>query len=139
LACDNRIVYSQYREIDGTFWEKDETYTFTFRIDDATAPYNVSFETRNDHLYPYQNLWIFYSEQQPGGTLKRDTLECMLADEFGKWYGRGISLHQMGFPIHTRYKFPVKGEYTFAFRQGMRNDRLRGIREIGLRIERATP
>ncbi|MDR2118704.1 MAG: gliding motility lipoprotein GldH [Tannerellaceae bacterium] len=139
FACEDRIVYNQYQAIDGIYWGKDEVYYFTFRIDDAATPYNISFEVRNDNLYPYQNLWVFYSEEQPSGPLRQDTLECMLADGYGKWYGKGISLHQQGFPVRTRYLFPMKGQYTFAFRQGMRNDSIRGIQEIGLRVERAQP
>ena len=85
-------------------------------------------------MYPYQNLWVFCSEELPIGPLKRDTIECLLADEFGKWYGDGISLFQSSFPIRSAYYFPVKGQYTFSFRQGMRNDQLPGIQEIGLRV-----
>jgi gliding motility-associated lipoprotein GldH len=131
------MVYNQYQGIDGLSWEKDKAYYFTFHIDDATAPYHIFFEVRNNSLYPYQNLWVFYTEEPPAGPLRRDTLECMLADEFGKWHGKGISLFQTGFPLRTNYRFPLKGQYTFCFRQGMRTDELKGIHEIGLRIERA--
>ncbi|MDR1937777.1 MAG: gliding motility lipoprotein GldH [Tannerellaceae bacterium] len=137
LSCENRVIYNQYQGIDEFAWEKEKTYYFTFRIDDETAPYNISFEVRNNNLYPYQNLWVFYSEEQPVGPVRQDTLECMLANEFGKWHGKGISLYQSGFPVRTDYRFPLKGQYTFGFRQGMRDDTLKGIHEIGLRIERA--
>ena len=88
-------------------------------------------------MYPYQNLWLFCSEEQPIGPLHRDTIECMLADEFGKWYGHGISLYQSSFPIHSQYKFPHAGQYTFSFRQGMRDDALKGIQEIGFSVRPA--
>lgn len=87
-------------------------------------------------MYPYQNLWIFCNEEQPIGELKRDTIECMLADNFGKWYGRGISLFQSSFQIRSKYKFPYAGQYTFSFQQGMRDKNLKGIQEIGFRIEK---
>jgi gliding motility-associated lipoprotein GldH len=103
----------------------------------SDLPYNITFEIRNNNLYPYQNLWIFYSEEQPVGSLLRDTMECMLADPYGKWRGDGVSLFQSGFPVRTNYHFPIKGQYTFSFRQGMRDTNLRGIQEIGLRIEQA--
>jgi gliding motility-associated lipoprotein GldH len=118
-------------------WDKDREYHFTCLIDDTTALYTITFEVRNNNFYPYQNLWIFYTEKSPGGLyVKRDTVECMLADEFGKWQGKGISLFQSGFAIRTRYTFAEKGSYTFSFRQGMRSDTLKGIRDIGLRIEK---
>jgi gliding motility-associated lipoprotein GldH len=116
-------------------WEKEKEYYFTFLIDDTTALYNITFEVRNNSLYPYQNLWIFCTERLPAGTMRRDTIECMLADEFGKWNGTGISLFQSGFPIRAGHKFPFEGKYSFSFRQGMRNDTLVGIQNIGLRVE----
>jgi gliding motility-associated lipoprotein GldH len=131
------MIYNQYQIIDPVSWEKEKEYYFTFMIDDNTVPYNITFEIRNNNLYPYQNLWIFYSEEQPFGPLLRDTMECVLADDYGKWKGEGISLFQSGFPVRTNYRFPIKGQYTFSFRQGMRDNDLRGIQEIGLRIEQA--
>jgi gliding motility-associated lipoprotein GldH len=140
VACRDGVVYHRYQEIGKTFWGKDEVYYFTFRIEDTATPYDVMFEIRNDNLYPYQNLWVFCHETSSSAPLLQntDTLECILADEFGKWHGKGIVLHQLSFPIRTGYRFPVQGEYTFAFRQAMRNDSLRGIQEIGLSVKRST-
>lgn len=134
LSCGDPVTYEQYQPIEHTLWEKDKVYYFTFQIEDASMPYDLMLEIRNNNRYPYQNLWVFFEEEQPFGPLRKDTLECMLADEFGKWYGPGISLFQSSFPLHMGYHFPIAGQYTFSFRQGMRNDRLPGIEEIGLRI-----
>ena len=134
FSCKNEAVYDQYQAIQNTSWEKNKEYYFTFLIEDISVPYDLTLEVRNNNMYPYQNLWVFCSEELPIGPLKRDTIECMLADEFGKWYGHGISLFQSSFPIRSAYYFPVKGQYTFSFRQGMRNDQLPGIQEIGLRV-----
>lgn len=134
FSCENEAVYDQYQAIQNTSWEKNKEYYFTFLIEDISVPYDLTLEVRNNNMYPYQNLWVFCSEELPIGPLKRDTIECMLADEFGKWYGDGISLFQSSFPIRSAYYFPVKGQYTFSFRQGMRNDQLPGIQEIGLRV-----
>lgn len=133
-SCDSPALYDRYQAIDNTVWEKDKEYYFTFHIDDISVPYNLSLEIRNNNMYPYQNLWIFCNEEQPIGPMAKDTLECMLADEFGKWHGDGISLFQSSFPIRTNYLFPHKGQYTFGFRQGMRNEALKGVQEIGLRV-----
>lgn len=137
LSCSGGSIYNEYLTINNITWDKDKEYYFTFRIEDASVPYNVSLEVRNNNLYPYRNLWLFFNEEQPAGPILRDTIECLLADEYGKWKGSGISLYHSSFPIKTRYSFPEAGQYTFSFRQGMRNDALRGIQEIGLQIEKA--
>lgn len=136
FSCTDNAVYTQYQAIENASWKKDKEYYFTFQIEDASAPYDITLQIRNNNLYPYQNLWLFYHEEQPIGPLVHDTLECILADEYGKWHGDGIFLYQSSFPIRTGYLFPHKGSYTFGFRQGMRNDLLKGIQEIGLKVEK---
>lgn len=134
FSCENPALYNQYQAINNITWEKDKEYYFTFEVKDISVPYDLTLEVRNNNLYPYQNLWLFCSEEQPIGPLRRDTIECILADEFGKWHGHGISLYQSSFPIHSQYKFPYAGQYTFSFRQGMRDDALEGIQEIGFSV-----
>lgn len=136
-SCSHEVQYEQYQAIENTLWEKDKIYYFTFRIDDPSVLYDLTLEIRNNNLYPYQNLWLFCSEEPPIGPLTRDTMECVLADEFGKWYGKGISLYQLSFPIRQHYRFPLAGQYTYSFRQGMRNDKLKGIQEIGFRVQKS--
>ncbi|MBE6301057.1 MAG: gliding motility lipoprotein GldH [Parabacteroides distasonis] len=135
FSCVNPALYHQYQAIEQTKWEKDKEYYFTFEIEDATCLYDIYFEVRNNNLYPYQNLWIFYSEEPPIGSLYKDTTECMLADEFGKWHGEGFSLFHSSFLLRKAHKFPHAGQYTYSIRQGMRDDVLKGIQEIGLRVE----
>lgn len=134
ISCGETSLYEQYLPIEGHHWEKDKEYFFTFEITDTSIPYDLAVEIRNNNLYPYQNIWLFALEEQPSGEMRRDTIECMLADDYGKWLGTGISLYQSSFPLHTQYRFKEEGTYTIGFRQGMRNDRLPGIQNIGLRI-----
>lgn len=134
-SCVNTDFYNQYQVIDQK-WEKEKEFYFTFNIDDNSSLYNLSIEIRNNNSYPYQNIWLFCTEEQPVGPIWRDTIECMLADDFGKWFGTGLSIYHLSNPIRTNYKFPYKGQYTFSIRQGMRDDQLQGIEEIGIRINK---
>lgn len=137
LSCSNDSIYDQYQTIGQTSWEKNKEYYFTFMVDDISVPYDVALSVRNNNRYPYQNLWIFCNEEQPIGPLKKDTIECLLADEYGKWFGHGISLFQSSYIIHSHYLFPHTGQYTISIQQGMRDENLRGIQEIGLRVARS--
>jgi gliding motility-associated lipoprotein GldH len=62
-------------------------------------------------------------------------VECMLADDYGRWLGHGISIHHSSIRLRTHYRFSHIGQYTFCIRQGMRDVDLKGIEEIGLHIE----
>lgn len=137
FSCQYHAVYDQYQAIDNALWEKEKEYFFTFTITDNAIPYNLYLEIRNNNRYPYRNLWLFSQEEVPVGPLVRDTMECLLADDYGKWYGNGISLFHLSIPIKENYRFPHTGQYTYSFRQGMRQDSLPGIQEIGFRIEKA--
>lgn len=133
-GCDEDATYSTYRTIQPKEWDKGTAYNFSFHIDDTTVVYDLYVHLRNNNLYPYQNLWIFGEESGPENYIAEDTLNCILADDYGKWLGHGISLFESAHLLHGVYRFPHKGEYHFSFRQGMRDDSLRGIQEIGLEV-----
>lgn len=133
FACDQPL-FEQYQAIEHDAWEKDNAYYFTFEIKDASIAYDLTLEIRNNNLYPFQNLWILGQTIYPDSTVRRDTTEFQLADEFGKWKGKGISIFQSSQPLLQRFYFPQAGQYTMGIRQGMRQDALPGIQGIGLRI-----
>jgi len=135
VSCTKPVFYEQYQTVDAQ-WDKNREVFFTFDIADNAASYNISLNIRNNNLYPYQNLWLFCAQEQPDGVTLRDTVECMLADDFGKWLGAGISLHHLNIPLHNQYKFPMQGPYTISIRQGMRDNTIVGIEQIGVRIEK---
>ncbi|MDR1675131.1 MAG: gliding motility lipoprotein GldH [Tannerella sp.] len=134
LSCKEDVFYHQYQLVD-LEWGKAKEYYFTYEITDNSIPYRFLIEIRNNNLYPYQNLWLFCSEEQPVGPIRRDTIECLLADEYGKWLGHGFSIYHLSIPVRTDHHFLHRGQYTFSIRHGMRDFVIRGIEEIGLRIE----
>ena len=69
--------------------------------------------------------------------MSNDTLECILADEKGKWLGTGIGdIYDNQIPFKKNVLFPKKGKYKFEIEQGMRTDIVPLIMDIGLRIEK---
>ena len=68
----------------------------------------------------------------------RDTVEIILADEHGKWQGKGAaSVFTLYYPYQTNIRFPLRGIYTFDIEQAMWIKDLKHISDIGLRIEKA--
>lgn len=134
FSCESPALYDRYQAMSNSVWEKNKEYFFSFEITDISIPYNLTLEVRNNNLYPYKNLWVKSTFDQPIGPLQQDTIECILANEYGKWKGRGISLFQSSFFIRKNYTFSYAGLYTLSFKQMMRDESLKGIQEIGLRI-----
>jgi gliding motility-associated lipoprotein GldH len=66
-----------------------------------------------------------------------DTVEILLADPLGRWKGTGVGdLFDNQTLYRKDMKFPVRGEYQFSIKQAMRPVRLKGIQDIGLRLEK---
>ena len=127
-------TYEKYMPIKDNTWSKEQACCFEFQVDDSTLLYDIDVEVRNNNFYPYQNLWLLCEELHADSIFVRDTLNCELADVFGKWHGSGISIFQTSFPLRKSYRFPKTGKYSISIKHGMRNDALLGIREVGVRL-----
>lgn len=135
-SCDRKRVYESYRRLDDKGWNKDSLVVFRAQLTDTIKNHNLYVNIRNKGTYPYSNLWLFLTIQSPDGTSKTDTVEFTLAEPSGKWKGSGIGgLHDNQIPYKSSVYFPHKGEYVFSLKQGMRDNVLPGIRDIGVRIE----
>lgn len=137
-SCTNDAVFFSYQSINERGWNKDSICTFDVQIEDATQAYNVYVNTRNRGEYPYQNLWLFIRQTSPDSVVTNDTIEFYLADEFGKWLGKGVgSAFNMPVLYQQNYKFEKKGVYRFEIQQGMRDSLLEGINDVGIKVEKA--
>ncbi|MGC9150166.1 MAG: gliding motility lipoprotein GldH [Microbacter sp.] len=136
VSCNSRTVYDQFKTVHRSGWDKDSVAYFSVFIPDTMSRYDVMVTVRNNAAYPYQNFWMFIDEQSPTGKVEKDTVECYLADDRGRWLGRGFSVYSMPVLIAHHKKFHHRGYYFFGIRQGMRDDLLKGITAIGLEIRK---
>ena len=137
VGCTSHDVYFQYNPVSIKGWSKDTMYVFHVPITDTVATYNVYVNVRNRGEYPYQNLWLFMKRTTPDKELTKDSIECYLADNRGKWLGNGIgSIMEMPVLYQQNVKFKQKGTYNYFIVQGMRDSLLSGINDIGIRVEK---
>jgi gliding motility-associated lipoprotein GldH len=137
-SCDNKRIYEENQTIPETVWGSDNILKFDVEIADTVLPTNFYVNVRNADGYPYNNLFLFIKTTFPNGKTSDDTLECVLADEKGKWLGSGMGdIYDNQIPFKRNVRFPVSGKYTFEIQQGMRLDKIPLIMDIGLRIEKA--
>ncbi|MCQ2200428.1 MAG: gliding motility lipoprotein GldH [Paludibacteraceae bacterium] len=138
-SCDDGVVQQEVKEIPETGWEKETPVEFEFSMQDTTSLYEVVVDVRNKSSYMYQNLWLFIEAKNPKGEIYSDTIECILADNKGRWIGDGAGSFFSG-----EYRLPVSfmpqvlfgqpGDYKFSIYQGMREDVLLGLSDVGIRI-----
>lgn len=135
-ACSNdRVVYERVEELPEYGWDKGYAVAFDYVSSDTVGSYDIVVDLRNDASYRNQNFWLFVKSMSPDSLVYRDTLECVLADNYGKWIGKGSgTLKHLPVMLLENVKFPKVGHYKFELIQGMRYDTLVGIHDIGIRI-----
>jgi len=137
ISCSNNNVFFNYKTINSVGWNKDSLYTFDIPIKDISCTYNIYVNVRNRGEYPYQNLWLFLNKMSPDSTVVNDSIECYLADQRGKWLGSGIgSIMEMPILYQQNVRFNKTGIYRYKIVHGMRDTVLRGINNIGMRVEK---
>ncbi len=137
-SCDKSRVYETNVDIPEYVWNNKNKVKFTVEINDTVSYHNMYINIRNAGGYPYSNIYLFVATETPDRKINIDTVECVLADNSGKWLGDGsgdIWDNQILYKKNMRFK--QNGIYTFSYEQGMRVDDLPMIMDVGLRIEKA--
>lgn len=121
----------------GATWKLMDVPAFKVPITDTINSNNVIFTIRSGSSFPFRNIYLFVSTTSPDGKKITDTLQYNLADQKGKWYGKGFGdVHELKLPYKSNVSFPLKGIYEFKIQHGMRIENLKGVYDFGLRIEK---
>ena len=132
LSCKSRVIYTNSMAMAQETWKLIDVSDFKVLITD-----NVFFTIRNGSSYPFRNIFLFVTTTSPDGKKITDTLQYNLADEKGKWFGKGFGdIHELNLPYKSNVFFPLKGTYEFKIQHGMRVENLKGVYDFGLRIEK---
>lgn len=143
-GCDDRLVHQADVPLPAGGWASSYKPEFCFEITDSLATHDVHIDVRHTGDYAYSDLFLFVDLSGPGGRLVRDTVECLLADPTGRWFGRGTGfIFADRFKAHVLYKlggrFPRTGRYCIRLEQAMRDDPLPGVLDIGVSVSRSRP
>ena len=136
LSCSSdKVVFQNYKAFNKNQWHGDSVVKFSFLNTDTLSQHEIELKIRHTVDYEYRNLFLFYQNE-----IKTDTLEVLLADKRGKWYGKGIGDIREVSVIVERQKFNNKKEIKYVLEQAMRYGkkekiiRLQNLNSIGLRI-----
>lgn len=136
VSCSQNAIFDETIEVDEAGWYKNDLARFDLVIEDSISTFNYYLNLRHTVDYRYSNLFVFLKTTYPNGNVSRDTIEFVLADKSGEWFGKGWGkIRDNSVLLVEGIKFPLKGPYTFQIQQAMRVDTLKGISNIGIRIE----
>jgi len=137
LSCTKKPFFEQFISLPES-WNSSNITHFNVDIKDTVSSHDVFISVRNTGKYEFSNLYLFVSTHSPDGNILRDTVEIILADDRGKWLGKGAaSVYTYFYPYKTNIRFPVPGIYTFDIEQAMWVSDLKSITDIGLRIDKS--
>ena len=127
-ACNSKVVYTDSSPMPLKSWELMNIPSFSVPISDTIHSNNVVFTIRTGSSYPFRNIFLFVKTTSPDGKFITDTLEYFLADEKGKWFGKGFGdIHELNLPYKSNVYFPMKGTYQFTVQHGMRVENLNSV------------
>jgi gliding motility-associated lipoprotein GldH len=134
-SCNQSALYHQHVTLDEQGWPKNEAVHFNVTVPDTLTPYDYYLTIRHTNNYAYSNIYFFLETKFPNGNVTRDTIECILANDEGKWYGKGWgNIKEDNILLNKNMLFPVSGTYDFYFIQAMRTDTLKDFVSLGINI-----
>ncbi len=133
VSCDSHLRYEQFEAVNKQGWNYKNDVYFTVPIENV-KPKELIIAVRNTADYQKSNLWLFLTLTTPSGTILRDTLDCPLADDYGYWLGDGFSGLYLTKHLVKDVKLEEQGDWRLAITQGMRQDSIKGIQEIGVLV-----
>ncbi|MEI7896560.1 MAG: gliding motility lipoprotein GldH [bacterium] len=137
ISCDSNRIFEEHVALEKGTWNVKNKLQYDVQISNLVNRYNMYLNVRNGPEYPYSNLFLFMNTVSPDGKISRDTVELTLADFDGRWLGSGMSSIKFSrFLFHTGIRFTQAGSYRFILEQAMRVNELKGIYDIGIRIEK---
>lgn len=142
ISCDKKRVFDEYKSV-GNSWHKDSIITFKLPKLESDKNYNLFVNVRDNNDYPFDNLFLIVSLEQPNKKIIVDTLEYKMANPDGTLMGDGFTdIKESKLFYKENVAFKLKGDYKVHVQQAVRqtgkvtgvND-LKGITEVGFRIE----
>lgn len=137
LSCDKNLIYEHFQKVDEQAWNYKDVLQFSISVQKKESVL-FSVALRNTSDFQNANIWLFLSIESPSGKVQQDTLNCLLANDYGYWLGSGFSgLYLTEHSLDKLIDFDEQGDWNVRVTHGMREDSIQGISEVGLLIRKA--
>lgn len=137
-ACLPReTVYHHYLSLPADGWCTKDTLRFEALVPDSQVYCRLKIEVRNRNDYPYRNLPLSVSCFTADSLqLPPDTVNVLLADDEGGWLGTGLGNYYQQLQSVGSVHISRPGIYTFQVACLLPDSIVKGINDIGIRLER---
>jgi len=136
-SCTTVDLYEKTASLSNHEWKSDYKPEFNFTITDTTALYQVFFVIRHTEKYNYNNIWVNYYYQPPNDTLHKEAREFQLATNEKGWLATGMDdIYEHRIKLAPDAGKLKAGTYKFILENIMREDPLKEVLNVGVRIEK---
>ena len=138
VACQNpNVLVDENQSINKARWTYVNPIKIKVPIVDTAAAYTLFINLRHTEDYAYSNIFIRIKQGNPNKTQTVWRKEYTLANLDGEWLGTGsgnLRSHQL--VLFKNHHFLHPGTYVFELEQNMRDNPLKEVSDIGLRVEK---
>lgn len=119
-------------------WPASDKPDIEFNITDTVSLYNIYIVLRHSDAYHFNNLYVRATVNEPGETHpKSGDYDLLLANNEKGWIGTAMDdIYDARLLIQPRTRFTKTGTYHFVIEQLMRENPLKNMLSVGLRIEK---
>lgn len=133
-GCDTNNIADSNQTMPARNWSYANKVKVFVDITDSNKLYSVYFKLRHTADYRYSNIFVVLNVKTPQKKRNR-RYEFKLAQADGQWNGSGSgNLYTYTFPLLTRFKFPAAGRYELELEQNMRDNPLKEVSDVGIKV-----
>ena len=136
-ACTEQPFYEKSYSFKGNEWDQRVKPRFKVEIKDTSQVYDFLITLRNTTDYAYSNCWIYLNSLTPNKLSAREPFEIRITNPDGTWVGNKSGTIVENLLYFKKRKFPIAGTYYFRLEQGVIQESLDEVLDIGLRIEKS--
>lgn len=135
-SCNYGALVDTFDSIPNQNWTYIKPIKAVVEITDSTKSYNIYANFRHTAEYKYSNVWLRFHILGPNKKDVPERQEFQLAKPDGEWLGKGSgNLFSYQLIYKESYHFPFTGKYTILVEQNMRDNPLKYISDVGIRVE----
>ena len=138
-SCTQMNVFEKDTTIPGMKWNANFIANGTVNISDTVSAYNIYIVMRHTDAYNYNNIWLNTGLQAPGDSMKFQKINLTIGNDASGWEGSGLNdiweVRKLISGVPKRFIHP--GVYNFSIQHLMRDNPLREVMSIGIRLEKA--
>jgi gliding motility-associated lipoprotein GldH len=137
-SCIQTGLFEKNVTLNKHAWDNNYKPTISFDITDTTSSYNVFFVVRHTDAFTYNNLWVKIRSKGPGDYVATaQQFDLPLANQ-NKWTGTGMDdIFEHRILLSRKpVRFPRTGSYQFTLEHIMRENPLKELLNVGIRLEK---